>query len=728
MLDYCVELIADKRADADRRHAFGRRPRVVARGRAGGTHRRRVVRVFSLLFAAGSETTRHAISGGVLALVERPDQLRALRSDPGALPTAIEEMLRWTSPSPSKRRTATKPTVLGGHDIQPGEKVLFWEASANRDEKVFERPMSFDIARDPNPHLALGRGVALLPRRQPCPARDARRVRGVARPLRRHRARRRHRVDPQQPALGYPPPACRSSGRDYKGIDAFRHRLRHVGAERRRSKRSPSSGATSGRNDVLVEDRVRRYLPLRHPHRPRRVGRRRSIRSCPATRSPAPSKRSAREVTSTRSVIASVSASWSTRAASVRTASPATSSTASKDSSRRTTRSAATAAPPTAATPPTSWSTSTSCSPSPKASASTSPRRCCAPASRCTRRCVTGARAPASKVAIVGLGGLGHLGREARPRDGRRGHCAVAVAGQGGRRSNGWAPITTTRPATRPPSTSCGARFDLIVNTVSVPLPIDDYLSLLRLDGALVMVGLPPEPLSVTAGALLDNRRSFAGSSIGGMRETQESARLFCASTASARTSRWSAPPRLIRVGPRRRQRRALPVRDRHGHAVATSRSRFAACESDSQAAAATADRIVQQAVEAEADGFTSLWYASAVFGDPLVAMALAGRATTSDRTRHVGAADLHLPPGAAGQPRRVDRGGDGPRRAHARRRPVARAGDRGRVRPVVRRRRRPHRGVRAGARPRCCAARACSHQGEHFPVNIPAVARCRSR
>jgi cytochrome P450 len=114
---------------------------------------------FSLLFAAGSETTRHAISGGVLALVERPDQLAALRSDPDLLSSTIEEVLRWTSPSPSKRRTVTRPTTLGRHALAPGDKVLYWEASANRDEAVFRDPTAFDVRRDPNPHLALGRGV-----------------------------------------------------------------------------------------------------------------------------------------------------------------------------------------------------------------------------------------------------------------------------------------------------------------------------------------------------------------------------------------------------------------------------------------------------------------------------------------------------------------------------------------------------------------------------------------
>ena len=114
---------------------------------------------FNLLFAAGAETTRNAIAGGLLALLERPAQLAALRADAALLPTAIEEMLRWTTPSPSKRRTATRPTELGGHAIRPGDKVLFWEGSANRDERVFARSMEFDVRRDPNPHLAFGNGV-----------------------------------------------------------------------------------------------------------------------------------------------------------------------------------------------------------------------------------------------------------------------------------------------------------------------------------------------------------------------------------------------------------------------------------------------------------------------------------------------------------------------------------------------------------------------------------------
>ena len=114
---------------------------------------------FALLFSAGSDTTRNAIAGGLLALVEHPGQLRRLRAEPSLLATAIEEMFRWTTPSPAKRRTATRATELAGQRIRPGDKVLIWEGSANRDERVFARAMAFDIARTPNPHLAFGHGV-----------------------------------------------------------------------------------------------------------------------------------------------------------------------------------------------------------------------------------------------------------------------------------------------------------------------------------------------------------------------------------------------------------------------------------------------------------------------------------------------------------------------------------------------------------------------------------------
>jgi cytochrome P450 len=114
---------------------------------------------FSLLFAAGSETTRNAIAGGLHALVGHPAQRDALQSDPARMGPAIEEILRWTTPSPSKRRTATVATHLGGHTIAAGDKVVVWEGSANRDERAFPDSMTFDISRDPNLHLGFGHGL-----------------------------------------------------------------------------------------------------------------------------------------------------------------------------------------------------------------------------------------------------------------------------------------------------------------------------------------------------------------------------------------------------------------------------------------------------------------------------------------------------------------------------------------------------------------------------------------
>src|SRR5262249_21784018 len=107
---------------------------------------------FSLLFSAGAETTRNSVAGGLLALADHPEQLRALRADLDTLPTAVEEMVRWTSPSPSKRRTATREVSLGGKAIEAGQKVQVWEGSANRDAAAFEHADEFDIARKPNPH------------------------------------------------------------------------------------------------------------------------------------------------------------------------------------------------------------------------------------------------------------------------------------------------------------------------------------------------------------------------------------------------------------------------------------------------------------------------------------------------------------------------------------------------------------------------------------------------
>jgi cytochrome P450 len=113
---------------------------------------------FSLLFTAGSETTRNSIAAGVLALVEHPEQWARLKADPGLVPRAVEEILRWTSATAYNRRTATVDTVLQGQQIRAGEKTTHWYPSANRDEQVFDRPFAFNVGRDPNPHVAFGHG------------------------------------------------------------------------------------------------------------------------------------------------------------------------------------------------------------------------------------------------------------------------------------------------------------------------------------------------------------------------------------------------------------------------------------------------------------------------------------------------------------------------------------------------------------------------------------------
>jgi cytochrome P450 len=116
---------------------------------------------FFLLVVAGNDTVRSALPGGVLALVEHPEQYRRLRARPGLAPTAIEEMLRWHPPVLSFRRTATTDVELAGRRISAGDKVVVYHASAHYDERVFTDPFRFDVAREPNDHLAFGQGPHL---------------------------------------------------------------------------------------------------------------------------------------------------------------------------------------------------------------------------------------------------------------------------------------------------------------------------------------------------------------------------------------------------------------------------------------------------------------------------------------------------------------------------------------------------------------------------------------
>jgi cytochrome P450 len=111
-----------------------------------------------LLVEAGNETTRNAISGGLVAFAEHPGEWTRLREHPELLPDAVEEVLRWVSPISHFTRTATEDYELRGTTIRAGEQVALYFASANRDEDVFDEPFAFRIDRRPNPHLAFGFG------------------------------------------------------------------------------------------------------------------------------------------------------------------------------------------------------------------------------------------------------------------------------------------------------------------------------------------------------------------------------------------------------------------------------------------------------------------------------------------------------------------------------------------------------------------------------------------
>ncbi len=111
---------------------------------------------FVQLVTAGNDTTKTMLSSGLRTLLDHPDQLADLRADPGLVPGAVEEILRYDNPLHYFRRTATADTELRGVEIAAGDKVVMFYTSANRDEDVFEDPQRFDIRRSPNPHLSFG--------------------------------------------------------------------------------------------------------------------------------------------------------------------------------------------------------------------------------------------------------------------------------------------------------------------------------------------------------------------------------------------------------------------------------------------------------------------------------------------------------------------------------------------------------------------------------------------
>jgi cholest-4-en-3-one 26-monooxygenase len=157
LVDYLKDLIERRASDAREDLVSD-----LVRSEVDGEHltRAEMLALCILLFIAGSETTMNATSGGMLAFFEQPEEYRRLAKDRALMPGAIEEILRYVSPTlVSMVRTATRDVELRGETIRAGQKVTLWYGSANRDAEVFADPDRFDIARTPNDHLTFGFGA-----------------------------------------------------------------------------------------------------------------------------------------------------------------------------------------------------------------------------------------------------------------------------------------------------------------------------------------------------------------------------------------------------------------------------------------------------------------------------------------------------------------------------------------------------------------------------------------
>ncbi|HVJ97085.1 MAG TPA: cytochrome P450 [Acidimicrobiia bacterium] len=152
---YFRELIAERRADPQEDLVSE-----LLRGEVDGKelNEEQLVSYCELLVEAGNETTRNAISGGLLACSENPGAWERLGAEPALLPDAVEEILRWVSPISHFTRVATEDYELRGKTIKAGDQVALYFASANRDEEVFDDPFAFRIDRKPNPHITFGFG------------------------------------------------------------------------------------------------------------------------------------------------------------------------------------------------------------------------------------------------------------------------------------------------------------------------------------------------------------------------------------------------------------------------------------------------------------------------------------------------------------------------------------------------------------------------------------------
>ncbi|MGC8463958.1 MAG: cytochrome P450 [Acidimicrobiales bacterium] len=154
--EYFNELAADRRA-----HPADDLATVIANGTVGGCpmDRDATLWYFTIVATAGHDTTSFALSGGLEALVRRPEQVRLLQQDPSLVTNATEEMIRWTSPVRHFLRYLTEPAVLSGVEVPAGDRLLLSYPSANRDHRMFDDPMTFDVTRaNANRTVAFGGG------------------------------------------------------------------------------------------------------------------------------------------------------------------------------------------------------------------------------------------------------------------------------------------------------------------------------------------------------------------------------------------------------------------------------------------------------------------------------------------------------------------------------------------------------------------------------------------
>jgi cytochrome P450 family 142 subfamily A polypeptide 1 len=134
---------------------------VWANGQLGGCPIEQSVMVqeTGLFISGGAETTRTVLARGLIELTKHPDDWEAMAADPSLVPVAVEELIRWVTPLNNFFRTATRDASIAGTDVRAGDRVILLYPSANRDESVFGDPYTFDIRRDPNPHVAFGFGT-----------------------------------------------------------------------------------------------------------------------------------------------------------------------------------------------------------------------------------------------------------------------------------------------------------------------------------------------------------------------------------------------------------------------------------------------------------------------------------------------------------------------------------------------------------------------------------------